>query len=50
MLIGIISDTHIGRASNKLPSQVFKAFENVDLILHAGDIGDVSVIDELWSG
>ena len=47
MLIGIISDTHIGRASNKLPSQVFKAFENVDLILHAGDIGDVSVIDEL---
>ena len=50
MLIGIISDTHIGRASNKLPSQVFKAFENVDLILHAGDIGDVSVIDELPPG
>ena len=30
MLIGIISDTHIGRASNKLPSQVFKAFENAE--------------------
>lgn len=47
MLIGIISDTHIGRASNKLPRQVFETFENVDLILHAGDLTEISVIEEL---
>lgn len=47
MLIGLISDTHIGRGSNKLPSQVFETFKNVDLILHAGDLNEISVIDEL---
>jgi len=42
MLLGIISDTH-----NILPNSVFKHFENVDYIFHAGDIGDIKIIDEL---
>ena len=42
MQIGIISDTH-----NILPKSVFKHFKNVDFIYHAGDIGDLQIIDEL---
>jgi uncharacterized protein len=41
-LIGVISDTH-----GLLPSGVAKAFKNADLIIHAGDVGDEKVLDEL---
>jgi hypothetical protein len=41
-LIGIISDTH-----GRLPQSVSKAFQDSDLIIHAGDIGDPEVIDTL---
>ncbi len=47
MLIGLLSDTHIPEAAKELPSQVKEVFSNVDLILHAGDIYNVSVLDEL---
>jgi putative phosphoesterase len=47
MLIGLISDTHIPGAAKALPSQIKEVFRNVDLILHAGDIYTVSVLDEL---
>ena len=47
MLIGVISDTHIPYRSRNIPSKVFEEFKNVDLILHAGDIEDLSVLDEL---
>lgn len=40
-LIGLISDTH-----GLLRPEVFKAFEGVDLILHAGDVGE-GVLAEL---
>ncbi len=40
--VGLISDTH-----GKLRPQVLELFEGVDLILHAGDIGDADVITEL---
>lgn len=40
--IGIISDTH-----GKLNSKVFEVFKNVDLILHAGDIGSDYVLNNL---
>ncbi len=49
MLIGLISDTHIPMAAKALPPQIKDAFRNVDLILHAGDILCVSVLDELES-
>lgn len=42
MEIGIISDTH-----SLVRPQVYDAFEGVDLILHAGDIGSHDVIIEL---
>ena len=42
MLIGLISDTH-----GLLRPEVFPALAGVDLILHAGDVGGRSIIDEL---
>src|SRR5690606_24090966 len=46
--IGVISDTHISTGSTRaIPTQVFEAFENVDLILHGGDVTDQSVLDTL---
>ena len=47
MRIGLISDTHVPEVIKKLPPQIKEAFSNVDLILHAGDIYTVSVLDEL---
>jgi putative phosphoesterase len=40
--IGVISDTH-----NLVRPEVFNAFDGVDLIAHAGDIGDQDVLIEL---
>lgn len=57
MLIGLISDTHIRipgyRAglsqlwASELPPQVTDAFKGVDLILHAGDIYTIPILDQL---
>ncbi len=47
MRIGLISDTHIPEAAEAVPPQVMEVFEGVDLILHAGDIFIVPVLDEL---
>ncbi len=47
MRIGLISDTHIPEATDELWPQVFEAFKGVDAILHAGDIHDLSVLDQL---
>jgi putative phosphoesterase len=42
MKIGILSDTH-----GLLPKAVHTAFAGVDHIIHAGDIGGQSILDEL---
>ena len=47
MLVGVISDTHIPGRAKRLPDEVTEAFDGVDLILHAGDVVDRIVIDEL---
>ena len=47
MRIGLISDTHIPDVAKAIPQQVIEVFHGMDLILHAGDIYDVSVLDEL---
>lgn len=47
MRIGVISDTHIPKNTDKIPEIVFKHFKDVDLILHAGDLTNINVIDEL---
>ena len=51
MRLGLISDTHMPGAalddSRELPKQVIKAFENVEMILHVGDIYAASCLDWL---
>jgi putative phosphoesterase len=45
--IGLISDTHIPVRARSIPKKVFEVFEGVDFIVHAGDLVELSVIDEL---
>lgn len=47
MKVGVISDTHVPAIVPALPPAVFDIFAGVDLILHAGDIVELSVLDEL---
>ncbi|MBI2872599.1 MAG: metallophosphoesterase family protein [Chloroflexi bacterium] len=47
MRIGLISDTHIPEAGPQLPPQVYRALQGVDLILHAGDMHIIDVLDWL---
>ncbi|PAV07499.1 metallophosphoesterase [Methanosphaera cuniculi] len=47
MKIGVISDTHIPARSYSIPEKVFELFDGVELILHAGDIEDLSVVEKL---
>jgi len=47
MLIGVISDTHIPERADKIPKSVFEAFNDVEMILHAGDIVSMNVLQEL---
>ncbi len=47
MKIGIVSDTHIPRAARELPAELLRGLAGVDLILHAGDILEPSVLDDL---
>jgi hypothetical protein len=47
MKIGVLSDTHVPAIVNTLPPVLFDIFQGVDLILHAGDITSMSVLDEL---
>lgn len=47
MRIGVIADTHIPETLPELPPRVFEAFNGVDLILHAGDICDLAVLQQL---
>ena len=47
MLIGLISDTHIPDRAKEIPQKVFDAFSEVDLILHAGDLTSLKVIEDL---
>jgi uncharacterized protein len=47
MRIGLIADTHIPEACDRLPDSVLEAFRAVDLVMHAGDVYVNSVIDQL---
>lgn len=42
--VGLISDTH-----GKVDARVHDAFAGVDAIIHAGDICEASVVDELYA-
>ena len=45
--LGLISDTHMPKRWPSLPAAVFEALRGVDLLLHAGDVGQLWVLDEL---
>jgi putative phosphoesterase len=45
--VGLIADTHVPVRAREIPRSVFKVFEKVDFTVHAGDLVDMSVIDEL---
>ncbi len=45
--IGVISDTHIPTRAKAIPKTVLQTFQNVDYIIHAGDLVELAVIDEL---
>ncbi len=47
MLIGVLSDTHIPERADKIPETVFEIFKDVDMILHAGDLVSLDVMDQL---
>jgi uncharacterized protein len=42
MLVGLVSDTH-----GLVRPEIFTALDGVELILHAGDVGGRSILDEL---
>jgi hypothetical protein len=46
-IVGLISDTHLPQRLAALPTRLTEIFESVDLILHAGDVGKLYVLDQL---
>jgi len=47
MKIGVVSDTHLSSPNCKLPEELISGLEGCDLIIHAGDLVDISVLDPL---
>lgn len=42
----LIADTHVPKRAKDLPAQVWRAVENADVVLHAGDWVDAALLDE----
>jgi putative phosphoesterase len=47
MKIGVVGDTHIPDASFMLPARIDDLFKGLDILLHVGDVCDLSVLKEL---
>ena len=47
MKIGVISDTHIADKDEHIPRIILDVFKQMDMVLHAGDMVDLRVMDEL---
>ena len=45
--IGLLSDTHYPMRCDTLPPVLLSIFAGVDLLLHAGDVGELEVLDQL---
>jgi len=46
-IVGLISDTHVPTRARSIPEKANKVFENVDFIVHAGDLVELTVIEKL---
>src|SRR4051812_42219488 len=46
-VIGLVADTHAPLRCAELPARLFDALAGVDLVLHAGDVGELWVLDRL---
>lgn len=47
MRIAIVSDTHLPRGRRRLPDECVARIRAADLLLHAGDVSTVAVLDEI---
>lgn len=45
----LLSDTHIPARARRLPDQVWRAVDEADVVIHAGDWVDVATLDALES-
>ncbi|MFA4888188.1 MAG: metallophosphoesterase family protein [Candidatus Omnitrophota bacterium] len=45
--IGVISDTHVPEIARMIPEAVLEEFKKVDMIIHAGDMVDIGVLESL---
>lgn len=45
--VGVISDTHFKDSRQKLPKQVIEDFKKTDMVIHCGDLVDLSVLQQL---
>jgi putative phosphoesterase len=45
--VGVISDTHIPTRAAGVPDAALRLFEDVELILHAGDLSSLAVVNQL---
>ncbi|WP_127794469.1 metallophosphoesterase [Agromyces sp. LHK192] len=43
----LISDTHVPARARRLPDQVWRAIDDADLVVHAGDWVDVATLDAI---
>ncbi len=47
MLLAVISDTHLPRGSRRLPDACLERLRRADLVLHAGDLVTLEVLEQL---
>ncbi|QEE61546.1 metallophosphoesterase [Salinibacterium sp. dk2585] len=43
----LIADTHVPKRALRIPEQVWRAVDDADVVIHAGDWVEASVLDEL---
>ena len=47
MRVAVISDTHLPRGNRRLPDRCVEELRAADLVLHAGDVATVEVLEEI---